>query len=342
VLAVTVAAIPVIDAQARGGGHSGPSGPSGSSGSSGSSGGRSSFGGPSSSHSGHVTSSHNGSRHSSGQQGRVHRHEPKFTLSSSGRHNNAHCRRCGNRPQHDDSGSHVSSQQQGRGQHVFQAVLKQGPGKLLPPKSGIIKPTFPVIHAQNKFWPILKGPKFIWFAGQRHFFVPVGLLGVVLIGDAYWYPDGYVSIAGPLCSGFTPDGCQLAWRLVDFEDGGSAVQCVQYCRQSGPPPAHVVKLPPRPALVENGLCQVVIYGDADFHGLSGATSTSQPILSDTGWKDEISSIQVQSGTWDFFSDENFGGESIRMAAGNYPMLAPEWNRKIGSFMCVEPGSGGGS
>jgi hypothetical protein len=27
-----------------------------------------------------------------------------------------------------------------------------------------------------------------------------------------------------------------------------------------------------------------------------------------------------------------------MGAGSYPMLAPEWNKKIGSFMCVEPGA----
>jgi hypothetical protein len=98
-------------------------------------------------------------------------------------------------------------------------------------------------------------------------------------------------------------------------------------------------LPPAPAVVANGSCQLTIYADPDFAGLSAPTSDNQPVLSDTGWKDEISSIQVQTGTWDFFSTENFGGESIRMAAGSYPMLAPEWNKKIGSFMCVEPGGG---
>jgi hypothetical protein len=28
---------------------------------------------------------------------------------------------------------------------------------------------------------------------------------------------------------------------------------------------------------------------------------------------------------------------MRLPAGPYPMLAPEWNKKIGSFMCVQPG-----
>ncbi len=221
-------------------------------------------------------------------------------------------------------------------------ALKPGPGKPVGPRPGAtpLKPAFPVITVHNTFWPILKGPKFIWFGGHRRFFVPVGLLGIALIGDSYWYPDGYVSIAGPFCNGFTPGGCRLEWRLVDFEDGGSAAQCVQYCPQAGPPPAQAATLPPPPPLVQNGNCQLTIYAEPEFGGLSAPTSENQPLLSETGWKDEISSIQVQAGTWDFFTAENFGGESLRMGAGSYPMLAPEWNKRIGSFMCVEPGAPG--
>src|SRR5260370_30124738 len=93
----------------------------------------------------------------------------------------------------------------GPGKPVLDPVLlKHGPGGLQQ-----IKPVFPAVNMHNKFWPILKGPKFIWFGGHRRFFVPVGLLGVAIIGGSYWYPDGYVSIAGPVCTGFTPDGCQL-------------------------------------------------------------------------------------------------------------------------------------
>lgn len=224
-------------------------------------------------------------------------------------------------------------------------ALKFGPGKpafspALRPGGAPLRPAFPVVSMHNRFWPILRGPKFIWLAGHRRFFVPVGLLGVALIGGSYWYPDGYVSIAGPACTGFSPDGCQLQWRIVDFEDGGGAPQCVQYCPQAGPPPAQVAELPPAPALAQNGTCEVTIYAEPEFGGLSAPTSDSQPALSETGWKNEISSIQVRAGTWDFFSAENFGGESLRLAAGSYPMLAPEWNKRIGSFMCVEPGAPG--
>ena len=174
--------------------------------------------------------------------------------------------------------------------------------------------------------------------GFKKFFVPLGVLGVVLIGGSYWYPDGYVSIAGPACTGYTPDGCELHWREVDFADGGDAPQCVQYCPQVGPPPAQIATLPPPPPIPQ-GACQMTIFSDPNFAGTSAPTGDNQPNLSLTGWRNEISSVQVQAGTWDFFSDENFGGEQMRLPAVPYPMLAPEWTKKIGSFMCVQPGPG---
>jgi hypothetical protein len=228
-------------------------------------------------------------------------------------------------------------------------ALKLGPGKpnfnpvgLKPGPGGFqqVRPAFPAVSLHNRFWPIHKDRTFIWFGGHRRFFVPVGLLGVALIGGSYWYPDGYVSIEGPACAGFTPDGCQLHWRMVDFEDGGAEPQCVQYCPYAGAPPAQAAPLPPPPALAQNGACQVTIFAQPNFAGLSAPTSDSQPDLSQTGWRNEISSIQVQAGTWDFFSDENFGGESMRLSAGPYPMLDPQWSKRIGSFMCVQPGTPG--
>jgi Beta/Gamma crystallin len=213
--------------------------------------------------------------------------------------------------------------------------MRTGPGGLQQ-----ARPAFPAVSMHNRFWPILRGPKFMWVGGYRRFFVPVGLLGVAIIGGSYWYPDGYVSIAGPACVGFTPDGCQLQWRTVDFEDGGGEPQCVQYCPQAGPPPAAAAPLPPPPALMQSGSCQMTIYADPNFGGLSAPTSDNQPVLSQTGWQNEISSVQIQSGTWDFFSGENFGGESMRLTAGQYPTLAPEWTKRIGSFMCAAPGGPG--
>jgi hypothetical protein len=132
--------------------------------------------------------------------------------------------------------------------------------------------------------------------------VPLAALGVVLIGGSYWYPDGYVSVAQPLCGGLTPDGCQLNWRVVDFEDGGGVPQCVQYCPQVGPPPARVAELPPPPPPA-NGSCEMTIFADPNFGGLSAPTAENQGTLSQAGWLNEISSVQVQSGTWEFYADE---------------------------------------
>jgi hypothetical protein len=210
---------------------------------------------------------------------------------------------------------------------------------LKPPPGGFpqTRPTFPVVQRNDRFWPLHKDRKAIWFHGHRHFFVPVALLGVILLGDSYWYPDGYVSMDGPACTGYTAEGCQLEWRMVDFEDdGGGAPQCVQYCPQTGPPPQQVATLPPPPP-TQSGACQTTIFSEPNFGGNSAPTGDSQPILSSTGWRNEISSIVVAAGTWDFFADENFGGESLRLTPGTYPRLAPEWARHIGSFMCVEPG-----
>jgi hypothetical protein len=217
---------------------------------------------------------------------------------------------------------------------VSRPLLKAPPGGF--PQT---RPAFPVVQRNDRFWPLHKDRKFMWLRGQRHFFVPVALLGVVLIGDSYWYPDGYVSMEGPACTGYTANGCQLQWRMVDFDDGdgGGEPQCVQYCPQVGTPPEQVATLPPPPPLAQGGACLTTIYSAPNFDGNSAPTGDSQPILSQTGWRNEIASIVVRAGTWDFFADENFGGESLRLTPGTYPTLPPEWTRHIGSFICAEPG-----
>ncbi len=214
-------------------------------------------------------------------------------------------------------------------------TLKPGPGGPAP-----FKPSFPAVNVHNKFFPIHKGPKFIYVGGVRRFFVPLAALGVVMIGGSYWYPDGYVSIEQPYCEGYTPDGCSLNWRMVDFADGGGEPQCVQYCPQVGPPPAQIATLPPPPPPPPaDGSCQVTIFAEPDFAGLSAPSSEAQPDLGPAGWQNEIASIQVRAGTWDFFTEPNYGGISMRLPAGVYSTLTADWTKKIGSFMCVQPGPG---
>jgi hypothetical protein len=180
------------------------------------------------------------------------------------------------------------------------------------------------------------------FGGIRRAFIPIGLLGAAFFGGAYWYPDAFVEIGAPYCSGQTPDGCQLYWRDVDFEDGGAAPQCVQYCPQAGPPPAQFATLPPPPpppAPPDAGSCQLTIFADPNFGGLSAPTGDSQASLADSGWQNAVSSITIQAGTWDFFAGDEFTGETMRLGAGAYSTLPAGWDKKINSFMCVEPAAG---
>jgi hypothetical protein len=232
--------------------------------------------------------------------------------------------------------------------------LRPGPGRsggppvaLGPGTGGFGRrpPPFPVVTVGNRFFPIVRGPRFVWWGGYRRAFVPLTLLGIAAIGGSYWYPDGYVSVAQPYCSGYTPDGCQLTWRMVGFEGGGEAPQCVQYCPQVGPlpvpgpgqAPAAVASLPPPPPPAPaNGTCQMTIFAEPNFAGAAAPTSDAQQALGEAGWLNEISSIQVQSGEWEFYADENYGGVSMRLDPGDYPNLAPEWTKRIGSFQCVQP------
>jgi Beta/Gamma crystallin len=214
------------------------------------------------------------------------------------------------------------------------AHLRQGPNALRP-----VRPKFPVVTVNNRYFPILRGQKFMHMGERNRFFVPLGALGVVLIGESYWNPDGYVSIAGPSCTGFTPDGCRLQWRMVDFVDGGGEPQCVQYCPVTGPRPAQIATLPPPPPLSPQGTCELTVFSDPKFAGTSAPTGDNQQNLADSGWQNAISSIRVQAGTWDFFIGDNYGGNTMRLAAGTYPTLTPDWDKKISSFMCVAPGPG---
>jgi hypothetical protein len=228
-------------------------------------------------------------------------------------------------------------------------ALRPGPGRPVgPPGVGLAPgpggfphrpPAFPVVTVGNRLFPIVRGPRYVWWGGYRRAFVPLAVLGIVAIGGSYWYPDGYVSVAQPYCTGYTPDGCQLTWRMVDFDGGGQAPQCVQYCPQVGPPPApaQVASLPPPPPPAPaNGTCQMTIFAEPNFAGAAAPTSDAQPALGEAGWLNQISSIQVQSGEWEFYADENYGGVSMRLDPGDYPNLAPEWTKRIGSFQCVQP------
>ena len=193
--------------------------------------------------------------------------------------------------------------------------------------------------------------------------IPLIALGTVMYDDDTYYADGYVSMAEPGCTGYAEDGSRLRWMAVPTEDGGSEYQCVAYSTQRNRtvteitvPDEPMAEVPPvappsttgvgpasEPAVAspEPGAapatgCELLIYSEANFKGLSAPVDENQSSLNEDGWKNEIASVQIKSGTWDFYSDEDYAGEMMRLSAGSYPTLDPKWNKHIGSFMCSAP------
>ena len=216
--------------------------------------------------------------------------------------------------------------------------LTTGPGRVSTTTKFVHKgPT--VVLAGNRVAPVWRGnvQRRLWWGGRWRVFAPVAALGVVAIGGAYFYPDAYLAVSRPYCDGLSPNGCQLNWQRVAFADGGDEWQCVQYCpRQGAIAPPKTVALVAPPPMPQQGSCEITIYPEQNFAGTAVTTSDEQPALSESGWQNQIASIQVKAGTWDLFSDEEFTGETLRLQPGQYADLGPEWTKKSGSFMCVQP------
>jgi len=86
--------------------------------------------------------------------------------------------------------------------------------------------------------------------------------------------------------------------------------------------------PQPPALA----CEVIVYWDANFRGQSLHTDGDMSYVGDH-WNDQISSIRVLSGLWEFYWDAGYRGEVLRYGPGNYPYVGDHWNDQISSFRC---------
>ena len=192
--------------------------------------------------------------------------------------------------------------------------------------------------------------------------VPLVALGTFVVGAETLYAEGYIPVEEPVCTGYSEDGSLMRWMAVPTEDGGSEYQCVAYSPQRNRviteivvPETPLAEAPPvaepetvgvgpanepaaaaaPPAAPATG-CELLIYSEANFKGISAPADENQPNLSEDGWQNEIASIEIKSGTWDFYSDEDYAGEMMRLSAGVYPTLDPKWSKNIGSFMCSAP------
>jgi CubicO group peptidase (beta-lactamase class C family) len=81
-------------------------------------------------------------------------------------------------------------------------------------------------------------------------------------------------------------------------------------------------------------CEASVYWDGEFKGDMWRSTHDQTNLNG-GWNDQISSIQIASGKWEFYADEKYGGKVLKLAPGRYPFLGDDWNDTISSFRCVE-------
>jgi hypothetical protein len=64
-------------------------------------------------------------------------------------------------------------------------------------------------------------------------------------------------------------------------------------------------------------CEVIVYWDANFRGESLHTEGDMSFVGQH-WNDQISSIRVLSGFWEFYWDADYRGEVLRLGPGNYP------------------------
>jgi len=82
-------------------------------------------------------------------------------------------------------------------------------------------------------------------------------------------------------------------------------------------------------------CEIVVYAEPGLKGMSAPTNEDQPRLDALGWKNEIGSLVVKSCTWDFFTDDDYGGSHMRLKPGSYMQLSADWTKKIASFQCIK-------
>ena len=80
-------------------------------------------------------------------------------------------------------------------------------------------------------------------------------------------------------------------------------------------------------------CEIVVFFDANFQGEQWRTRQDSYFVG-PHWNDQISSIQVLSGVWDFYWDAAYSGEVMRLGPGSYGFVGDHWNDQISSFRCV--------
>jgi hypothetical protein len=221
----------------------------------------------------------------------------------------------------------------------------------------------PVARINNRQVGIVRGPRLVFRNFTRN---PVrrlagpDALATVGADGQQFAADGFVAVGRPVCRGRTAEGCLLRWEMILTGDGGTEPQCVQYCRPdaagaASQPAAEEPSAdsePSTPTAAQAGpvyaqaggdapvaggsRCEVTVFAQANFAGDNSDTTEDHPELEQLGWAKEIASIRITRGTWDFYADRNYTGDTLRLGPGSYSDLGIGWTRQIASFMCAQP------
>ncbi|MEH2418904.1 beta/gamma crystallin-related protein [Nostoc sp.] len=91
------------------------------------------------------------------------------------------------------------------------------------------------------------------------------------------------------------------------------------------------------ATIQGGAA-VTLYNDRDFGGDSFQSGTNMSNLNRTAYNDQASSIKITGGTWRFWTDANFTGQSKALGSGSYSFVQDFGlpNDSISSFRLVLP------
>jgi hypothetical protein len=184
---------------------------------------------------------------------------------------------------------------------------------------------------RNRRISTFTGRRFWWRGGWR-VLIGITLLTGFAVGPDFYYPEGYIALAEPVCTGYTDDGCALRWQDVAADDGSTIPQCVEFCPRVRRPVA--ASAAPPVAAAPRGGCEVEVFKDPNLAGGSFRTGEDQPLLNED-WDKKIASINVISGTWDFTTEQQYNGDAMRLTPGTYRDLGPNWVDQISSFMCAQ-------
>ena len=87
-------------------------------------------------------------------------------------------------------------------------------------------------------------------------------------------------------------------------------------------------------------CDVTIYQHAQFAGAARRFTGDVPWVGDA-WNDQVSSIVISAGVWQFFQHARYEGVVMTLRPGAVGYVGDRWNDQISSFRCVQGTGGGG-